>query len=143
MNISEFAATVGLSADTLRYYEKIGLIDRVTRNASGHRSYGQADLAWLSFLIRLRETGMPIEQMRRYAALRREGDVTLAPRRELLQAHAARVEAEVQRLQSHLGKLADKIALYRRMEADRVHFAAKEHDHEPSPPRQPPLHQPL
>ncbi|GHD56622.1 MerR family transcriptional regulator [Jeongeupia chitinilytica] len=120
MNISEFASTVGLSADTLRYYEKIGLIDRVARTASGHRSYGQADLAWLGFLIRLRETGMPIETMQQYAALRREGDATLAQRRGLLEAHAARVEAEIERLQSHLGKLADKIALYRRMEVGRL-----------------------
>src|SRR6266508_4063295 len=62
--IAEVAGRSGLSADTLRYYEKIGLIEPPTRDPSGHRSYTEDDVAWVTFLLRLRSTGMPIRLMR-------------------------------------------------------------------------------
>ena len=85
--IAEVAALSGLSAHTLRYYERIGLLDPVARVHGGQRRYDAKDLAWLAFLQRLRATGMPIRDMQRYAELRRQGDSTLAARRALLKGH--------------------------------------------------------
>lgn len=117
LSISEAAALSGISTDTLRYYEKLGLVDRVARGASsGHRVYREADLEWLRFLQRLRATGMPIAGMLRYAELRRAGPASTAARRALLQAHAGSVAAEIARLQGQLVGLHEKIALYEAME---------------------------
>ena len=73
MNIKEFSSLVGLSAHTLRYYEKIGLLKHVHRNASGHRVYSAKDLSWISFVKRLKETAMPLEEILEYAKLREVG----------------------------------------------------------------------
>ncbi|WP_406674937.1 MerR family transcriptional regulator [Nonomuraea sp. N2-4H] len=70
LTITQVAARTGLSADTLRYYERAGLIERVARTPHGHRSDAASDLGWLEFLIRLRETGMSISRMQQYARLR-------------------------------------------------------------------------
>src|SRR5689334_15886809 len=75
-SIQQVAEQTGLSVDTLRYYERIGLIEPVRRAENGHRRYGQHDIAWLQLLIRLRETGMPLAQMSRFAQLRRQGAAT-------------------------------------------------------------------
>jgi hypothetical protein len=69
--IAEVVERTGLSRDTLRYYEKAGLIDAVDRSSGGQRRYASADLAWLEFLLRLRATGMSIADMQRFAELRR------------------------------------------------------------------------
>jgi DNA-binding transcriptional MerR regulator len=71
ITIQEAAQRSGLTAHTLRYYERIGLIHEVGRDVSGHRSYAEQDLEWLAFLTKLRTTGMPIADMCRYAELRR------------------------------------------------------------------------
>ena len=73
MNIKEFSQLVGLSAHTLRYYEKIGLLRNVLRSPSGHRAYTPRDIEWISFVIRLKETGMPLEEILDYAKLRKLG----------------------------------------------------------------------
>lgn len=70
MNISEFSKLKSLTPHTLRYYEKLGLICDVSRTISGHRSYSQADVEWVIFINRLKETGMPLEQILEYAQLR-------------------------------------------------------------------------
>jgi len=69
----QVAERSGFSLDTLRYYERIGLLNRLERTSSGHRRFGEDDLEWLEVLRCLRETGMPIAQMRRYAELARGG----------------------------------------------------------------------
>ena len=74
--IAQVATLSGLSAHTLRYYERIGLLDPVARVHGGQRRYDAKDLAWLAFLQRLRATGMPIRDMQRYAELRRQGEST-------------------------------------------------------------------
>ncbi|MEU6574672.1 MerR family transcriptional regulator [Streptomyces sp. NPDC046805] len=79
LTIAQVAERTGLSHDTLRYYEKAGLIERVGRTAGNQRRYRAADLAWLEFLLRLRETGMSIADMQRFAQLRSQGDVTVTP----------------------------------------------------------------
>ena len=112
MNIREFAEHTGLSAHTLRYYERVGLMGEVGRDDNGHRVYGPQDSQWVSFLHHLRETGMPIREMLRYAALRAEGPATLVDRQALLEAHAAQLEASLRAQQANLRALKHKIALY-------------------------------
>jgi DNA-binding transcriptional MerR regulator len=113
LTIAEVAARTGLTAHTLRYYERDGLmLGSVDRAASGHRRYSEGDLTWIEMITRLRSTGMPIRDVRRYADLVRAGDGNEAERLELLQAHRERVEAELARVTSHLRAIDYKIALY-------------------------------
>ncbi|MBU0565379.1 MAG: MerR family transcriptional regulator [Gammaproteobacteria bacterium] len=113
LSIRQFAARCGLSADTLRYYEKIGLLRHVARDASGFRVYGPRDLEWIGFILRLKDTGMALDDIIRYAELRECGDTTLAARQALLEQHAARLHERIQRDHQHLNALQAKIALYR------------------------------
>jgi DNA-binding transcriptional MerR regulator len=101
-----------LSEDTLRYYERIGLVGPVARTASGHRRYGQSDLTWIDLLTKLLATGMPLERISRYIELWRQGDGTAQERREMLVAHAQRVEADLSRMQETLAMLRWKIQHY-------------------------------
>jgi len=112
LSIRQFAARTGLSADTLRYYEKIGLLRQVARDASGFRVYGPRDLEWIGFILRLKDTGMALDDIIRYAELRECGDTTLAARQALLEQHAARLHERIQRDHQHLDALRAKIALY-------------------------------
>ena len=112
LSIAAVAQQTGLSAHTLRYYEKAGLVESVGRNASGQRRYAAADLDWLSFLLRLRTTGMSIADMRRFAQLRRAGPATVSQRLELLRDHAGTVRAHIQELQTNLRDLDAKIDHY-------------------------------
>lgn len=116
LTIQQVAAQTGLSAHTLRYYERIGLIHAVARDPGGRRRYAAADLEWLRFLMRLRATGMPIADMLRYATWRREGSASVGLRRTLLEEHLARVQRELAQLQELSGYLAEKIDIYRGME---------------------------
>src|SRR5580658_3172990 len=85
----------GFSLDTLRYYERIGLLDGIGRAPSGHRRFREEDLEWLGVLRCLRDTGMPIAQMRRYAELARSGQPTLAGRLSLLTEHHTHVQERI------------------------------------------------
>lgn len=116
LSIRDMAKRSGFSAHALRYYERAGLIRHVARHASGHRRYSAADIAWLEFLQRLRATGMPIRQMKRFADLRYQGDATAAPRREMLEVHKALVAQRIATLSECLQVLTDKIAHYRVIE---------------------------
>ena len=109
----EVAEQSGFSLDTLRYYERIGLLDRVERTSKGHRRFGKGDLDWLSVLRCLRETGMPIAEMRRYAESARVGDETLTERLTLLVEHEARVERHIADLRAQQEHLRGKIDWYR------------------------------
>jgi DNA-binding transcriptional MerR regulator len=104
---------VGFSLDTLRYYERVGLLDGIDRAPSGHRRFRDQDLEWLGVLRCLRDTGMPIAQMRRYAELARGGQATLAERMRLLTEHDARVGEQIALLQAQREHLRDKIDWYR------------------------------
>lgn len=112
MQIKEFAAACGVSAHTLRYYEKIGLLPRARRTDGNHRSYDEADLRWIAFVKRLKATRMPLAEIRRYAALREQGAGTEEARMELLIEHARRLEASIAEGQEHLAILREKISLY-------------------------------
>jgi DNA-binding transcriptional MerR regulator len=113
LTIAEAAAELGLTADTLRYYERDDLLLRpVPRSSSGHRRYAADDLRWIQLVTRLRATGMPIRDVRRYADLVRAGDGNEAERLELLHAHRDIVLARLAEVNQHLDAIDTKIALY-------------------------------
>ena len=112
LTIAEAARATGVSAYTLRYYERAGLIDGVDRAASGHRRYDDADLAWIEVLQRLRATGMPIQRIRRYAELVREGEGNERDRLALLEEHRDAVKATLAQVRKHLTFIEKKIAIY-------------------------------
>jgi DNA-binding transcriptional MerR regulator len=94
LGISDAARATGVSAHTLRYYERAGLmLDRVGRASSSHRRYTDDEIRWVVLLTKLRSTGMPIRRMREYAALVRAGDGNEAERLALLEEHRAAVRA--------------------------------------------------
>src|SRR3954454_22328106 len=97
-SIQRAAAETGLSADTLRYYERIGILPGIGRSQSGHRRFTDDDMGWIKLVQCLRATGMPLDDLHRYAELVQEGDDTAAERLELLLAHKARIDAEMAEL---------------------------------------------
>ena len=111
---SQAAEQSGFSLDTLRYYERIGLLNGISRAPSGHRRFGDDDLEWLAVLRCLRDTGMPIARMSRYAELAREGEPTLAERLRLLTEHDAQVSEQIAMMQAQRQHLQEKITWYRR-----------------------------
>ncbi len=115
--VGETAVQTGFSIDTLRYYEREGLLDPVHRSAGGARRYSQSDIDWLNLLSCLRGTGMPIGEMRRFAELLREGDGNWRARRELLAAHRESVLATIADLHRQLERVDEKISYYRGQEA--------------------------
>lgn len=86
LTVAQMSGATGVTAHTLRYYERAELIRPVARNSGNQRRYSPADVEWVKFLLRLRETGMPIAQMREYAILREQGPATTEPRLRLLEA---------------------------------------------------------
>ena len=126
MKIGELAKRSGLSAYTIRYYERIGLLPYADRDQSSQRDYDASILTWIEFLGRLKTTGMPIRQMLQYAALREQGADTDRQRRELLEQHRERVRSHVTELQACLLVLDTKIAGYAGSEK-----RTKTHDAEP------------
>jgi DNA-binding transcriptional MerR regulator len=114
--IRNMAERCGMTAHTLRYYERVGLIQPVGRARNGHRRYTEADAAWLNFLHCMRATNMPIREMQRYAALREMGDETSEQRRKLLEDHRATITAQIEALQKAHALLTHKIANYRKLE---------------------------
>ncbi|MCI9579327.1 MAG: MerR family transcriptional regulator [Oscillibacter sp.] len=118
MTIGEASRRTGLPESTLRYYEKRGLL-RAARDGGGRRDYGEEDVAWIQFLRRLKETGMPLGDIRRYADLRASGDASLAERLEMLRVHREYVLEQRRRWEGFLNKLEAKIALYEQTVRDR------------------------
>lgn len=116
--IQEAAERTSTSVHTLRYYERIGLLDPVERAGSGHRRYTNRDLSWIRFLTLLRNTGMPIRQMRTFVQLERTGDSTLPERCELLEQHRQALERSIQELTQHMSALEGKIDYYRGLTED-------------------------
>ena len=113
LTISDAARASGVSAHTLRYYERAGLLDPVDRATSGHRRYAEEDLARIQFLTKLRSTGMPIRQIREYADLIRRGDDTHEARLALLEAHRDVVRAHLAETERNLELIDYKIGYYR------------------------------
>jgi DNA-binding transcriptional MerR regulator len=117
--IRTMAARCGMTTHTLRYYERVGLIQPVGRARNGHRRYSDADEAWLNFLHCMRATNMPIREMQRYAALREQGDDSTLERRKILEDHRATIAAQILALEKAHALLNHKIENYRKIE-DRI-----------------------
>ena len=111
LTITQAADLLGVSPDTLRYYEREGLVD-VPRRGSAAREYGPAQLERLRFLLVLRGTGMGMAGLREYVALVNQGADAVARRRELLVAHQQAVLARQRELEGHLRAIRDKIERY-------------------------------
>jgi DNA-binding transcriptional MerR regulator len=118
LTIPEVAERTGLSPDALRYYEKAGLISPIGRSAGGQRRYAAVDLAWIEFLLRLRDTGMSIADMQQFADLRRQGDTTVADRLALLRDHRARLAGRIRQMQTSGLALDHKIDYYENLLGD-------------------------
>jgi DNA-binding transcriptional MerR regulator len=112
MKISELAMRTGLSAHTIRYYERIGLMPPAPRDGAAHRHYDERALNWIDFVGRLKTTGMPIRQMLAYAELRAAGSSTEAERKAMLVEHREAVRRHVDELTICLDVLDAKIAGY-------------------------------
>ncbi|UZF93368.1 MerR family transcriptional regulator [Bosea sp. NBC_00550] len=133
MKIGELARRSGLTAHTIRYYERIGLLPYADRDRSSQRDYDASILSWTEFLGRLKTTGMPIRDMLRYAALRERGANTEAERRALLEQHREQVRTRIAELGACLLVLDTKIAGY----AD-VEKRIDDHDARHFPPHKQP-----
>jgi DNA-binding transcriptional MerR regulator len=113
LSIGQVAAHTGLSVHTLRLYEREGLFHtEVRRDAAGRRVYGQPDLDWLEVCAKFRASGMPLELIRRFAVLVREGPGNEAERLELLRAHRCRVEDRISELTDCLALIEGKVSTY-------------------------------
>ncbi len=113
LTIAQVADITGLSVHTLRYYERVGLIHTIDRADNTHRRYTEDDIGWISFLIKLRATGMSIQDMQIYAQLQREGDDTLPQRVAMLETLQQQVELHIRELNDHLELIRYKISHYR------------------------------
>jgi DNA-binding transcriptional MerR regulator len=113
LSISDAGAATGLSPHTLRYYERAGLIDPVGRAESSHRRYTETEIEWVSFLTKLRATGMPIRRMRDYAELVRAGSGNEPERLAILEEHRLAVRAQLEQARRNLRAIETKIEIYK------------------------------
>lgn len=112
MTIAEASRKYGLSADTLRYYERIGLIPTVHRTKSGIRDYTEEDCRWIEFAKCMRGAGLPIEALIEYLALFQAGDSTIEARKELLCEQRDQLREKIAEMQKTLERLDGKIERY-------------------------------
>jgi DNA-binding transcriptional MerR regulator len=114
MNIQAVSKLTGLSAHTLRYYEKIDLLLNIERDSKGYRDYSERDLVWIEFIKRLKATNMPLNEIKKFALLRSKGDSTINDRLEILQNHQSRVKRQMNDLLIHQKKIKEKIEICRK-----------------------------
>jgi DNA-binding transcriptional MerR regulator len=123
MTIQEVTHKTGLSEYTLRYYERIGLIENVDRAVNGHRRYTDSDIGWIELLKCLRATGMPVAQMKQFADLTRAGEHNIDERLALLEAHRCAVLQQIDALKRDLAKVEHKIDYYTKVYEETEHAA--------------------
>lgn len=112
MRIAEVSEKFGLSVDTLRYYERVGLIPPVNRNAGGIRDYNELDLRRVDFIKCMRGAGLPVEVLIEYVALIQQGDKTIDARKDILIEQRDLVAARLEEMQKTLELLNHKIEVY-------------------------------
>lgn len=112
MTITEVSKKIDMPQDTLRYYERIGLLPRVNRNKSGIRDYTEQDCKWVEFIKCMRAAGLPIEVLIEYVALFQQGDETIEARKELFYEQRKLLMARMEDMQKTLERLDYKIAVY-------------------------------
>ncbi len=116
MTVKEVCQKFGITADTLRFYEKIGVIPAVNRTSSGKRDYTEEDLSWVENAICLRNSGVPIKMIAEYVKLFREGEQTISDRRKLLESAKASIAESIEKQQKTLKLLSYKIEKYKEAE---------------------------
>jgi DNA-binding transcriptional MerR regulator len=112
MKIAEVSEKYGLSVDTLRYYERVGLIPPVHRNGGGIRDYDELDLKRVDFIKCMRGAGLPVEVLIDYMGLVQQGDATIEARKEILVEQRDQVAARLAEMQKTLDRLNYKIEVY-------------------------------
>ena len=112
MKIAEVSEQYGLSTDTLRYYERVGLIPPVNRTGSGIRDYNKLDLRRVDFIKCMRSAGLPVEVLIEYVALVQQGDETIEDRKEILKHQREELAARMEEMQKTLDLLDHKIEVY-------------------------------
>lgn len=112
MTISEVSKKYDITADTLRYYERIGLIPPVPRNKRGIRDYDEISISWIKLMKCMRKSGVQIEALIEYAALFKQGDATLDARKNLLIEQRNRLIERMEDMQAALERLNGKIDMY-------------------------------
>ena len=115
MTIAEVSRKFDLTPDTLRYYERIGLIPGVNRKSSGIRDYTEEDCRWVEFIKCMRNAGLPIEVLIEYVTLFKQGDATFDARKALLVEQRSQLVARIDDMQKTLGRLNCKIERYEQM----------------------------
>lgn len=114
MTIAEVSKKYNLTNDTLRYYERVGMIPAVTRTSGGIRDYGDADCKWVELAKCMRSAGLPVEAMIEYVRLFQQGDVSIAARLQLLSEQREALLEQRKQIDSTLDRLNGKIARYER-----------------------------
>jgi len=112
MKIAEVSEQYGLSSDTLRYYERVGLIPPVNRNESGIRDYNELDLRRVEFIKCMRSAGLPVDVLIEYVGLVQQGDKTIEARKEILKEQRELLLARMKEMQTTLAVLNRKIEVY-------------------------------
>ena len=115
MTISEVSEKYGLTPDTLRYYERVGLIPGISRTAGGNRTYREEDCRWIEFIKCMRSAGLPIDMLIEYVRLFQMGDQTLESRKELLVEQRNALAGKISKMQKTLERLNGKIDRYEKM----------------------------
>jgi DNA-binding transcriptional MerR regulator len=115
LSIGELSRLSGVSPHTLRFYESEGILKPAGRAANGHRRYINEDVLWLEFVLRLKQTGMPLADIRQYAILRAQGEKTLQQRLTMLKLHRERLVAMIEELSTCAQVLDNKIRTYHEM----------------------------
>jgi len=128
MMIAEVSQKYDLCQDTLRYYERIGLIPRVNRNKSGIRDYTEEDCRWVEFIKCMRNAGLPIEALIEYVGLFQKGDETIEIRKELLVEQRKQLIAKMEDMQKTLERLNYKIAIYKQVVVEKEKELKKSKD---------------
>lgn len=112
MTIKEVSEKYGVTQDTLRYYERVGMIPRVTRTAGGIRDYMEKDLEWVELAVCMRNTGLPVEAMIEYVKLSQIGDSTFGERMQLLKRQREVLMGQKRQMEETLERLNFKISRY-------------------------------
>ncbi|WP_042161537.1 MerR family transcriptional regulator [Paenibacillus gorillae] len=117
-SIKEFSLKTGLSAPTLRYYEKEGILPFVKRDGNGNRIYDDENFEWMDCIVALRSSGMPMAEIKHYVDSFNDGEKTIQERKQVVLNHKLRIQNEIMQLNKHLDKVNYKLALYDILEAD-------------------------
>ncbi|MDN6968745.1 MerR family transcriptional regulator [Oenococcus sp. UCMA 17063] len=117
-SIDEIERLVGISKYTLRYYEKEELIPKIKRNSSGYRVYSEKDLEWLTFLLKVKATGMPINQIKQFSKIM-FNPKTIPERRKMLLEHRQKITDQQKALQNSLDAIDAKLVIYKHLQNTR------------------------